>query len=262
MISATRIIKKWYIILAKFGTGGVSVAKDNFIFKRVEKKYILTDELKNELLSRISPMLIPDSYGRSTISSLYLDTPDFRIIRASIEAKLGGHAYKEKLRLRTYGTPNDETKVFLEIKKKYKGVVYKRRISLTHHAAMEYILGGAKPPDSQIMREIDYAVNFYGGVRPAAVVSYERQAFFVRDLPALRITFDSGVRYRADALDLREGSGGEILLPDGLNLMEIKTDGAMPLWLSHALDELKIYPASYSKYGNAYTDIINTKEEK
>ena len=237
------------------------MAKDNLIFKRVEKKYLLTDELKDALLSRISPMLIPDSYGRSTISSLYLDTPDFRIIRASIEAKLGGHAYKEKLRLRTYGTPKDDTKVFLEIKKKYKGVVYKRRISLTHAAAMEYILGGIKPPDSQIMREIDYAMHFYGDVRPAAVVSYERDAFFVRDLPALRITFDSGVRYRSTDLDLRAGSGGKILLSEGLNLMEIKTDGAMPLWLSHALDELNIYPASYSKYGNAYTDLMKIKEE-
>lgn len=237
------------------------MAKDNFIFKRVEKKYLLTDELKDALLSRISPMLIPDSYGRSTISSLYLDTPDFRIIRASIEAKLGGHAYKEKLRLRTYGTPQDETKVFLEIKKKYKGVVYKRRISLKHAAAMEYILGGEKPPDSQIMREIDYAMHFYGEVRPAAVVSYERDAFFVRDLPALRITFDNGVRYRNTDLDLRKGSGGKMLLPESMNLMEIKTDGAMPLWLSRALDELNIYPASYSKYGNAYIDLMKIKEE-
>jgi hypothetical protein len=44
--------------------------------------------------------------------------------------------------------------------------------------------------------------------------------------------------------------------------MEIKTDGAMPLWLSHALDELKIYPTSFSKYGRAYIDIINEKRKK
>ena len=242
--------------------GGSKVAKDNFIFKRIEKKYLLTDELKNELLAKISSMLIPDPYGRSTVSSLYLDTTDFRIVRASIEAKNSGHAYKEKLRIRTYGTPIDETKVFLEIKKKYKGVVYKRRISLSHADAMEYILGGAKPPDSQIMREIDYAMRFYGSPKPSALVSYERDAFFVRDLPALRITFDSGVRYRADDLDLSLGSGGKHLLPDGVFIMEIKTDGAMPLWLSHALDELKIYPASFSKYGKAYLNIINSSEVK
>ena len=99
------------------------MAKDNFIFKRVEKKYLLTDAERKALLEKISPMLVPDKYGHSTISSLYLDTPDFRIIRASIEAKECGHAYKEKLRLRTYGTPSEDSKTFLEIKKKYKGVV-------------------------------------------------------------------------------------------------------------------------------------------
>ena len=105
------------------------MARDNFIFKRVEKKYLLTEDKREALLGMISPMLIPDQYGHSTISSLYLDTPDFRIARASIEAKLWGHAYKEKLRLRTYGVPTDESKTFLEIKKKYDGVVYKRRTS-------------------------------------------------------------------------------------------------------------------------------------
>jgi SPX domain protein involved in polyphosphate accumulation len=231
------------------------VAKDNFIFKRVEKKYLLTDADRKALLEKISPMLVPDKYGHSTISSLYLDTPDFRIIRASIEAKEWGHAYKEKLRLRTYGTPSEDSKTFLEIKKKYKGVVYKRRISLSHAEAMDYINGGKKPPDSQIMREIDYAMRFYGHPKPSVIVSYERDAFFVRDLPALRITFDSGVRYRNTDLDLANGSYGKKLIDDSFCLMEIKTDGAMPLWLSHALDECKIFPTSYSKYGTAYADM-------
>ena len=238
------------------------MAKDNFIFKRVEKKYLLTDAERTALLERISPMLVPDKYGRSTISSLYLDTPDFRIIRDSIEAKLWGHAYKEKLRIRTYGTPTADSKAFLEIKKKYKGVVYKRRVSMKLAEAMDYINGGAKPPDSQIMREIDRAMCFYSHPKPAVIVSYERDAFFVRDLPALRITFDSGVRYRDTDLELSHGSQGKKLLDESFSLMEIKTDGAMPLWLSHALDELKIYPASFSKYGRAYIDIINEKRNK
>ena len=234
------------------------MAKDGFIFKRVEKKYLLDSSKREALLEAISPMLIPDSYGRSTISSFYLDTPDYRIIRASIAAKEEGHAYKEKLRLRAYGTPDDGSQVFLEIKKKYKGVVYKRRISLTLAEAMDYINGGASPPDSQIMREIDYAMNFYCHPKPAALVSYERDAFFVRDLPAIRITFDSNVRYRSDDLDLSHGSRGKILIPDGVSIMEIKTDVAMPLWLSHVLDRQKIYPSSFSKYGNAYLDIIKS----
>jgi SPX domain protein involved in polyphosphate accumulation len=238
------------------------VSKDNFIFKRVEKKYLLSDGEREALLEKISPMLVPDQYGHSTISSLYLDTPDFRIIRASIEAKLWGHAYKEKLRLRTYGLPTEQSKAFLEIKKKYKGVVYKRRISLRLSDAVEYINGGEKPPDSQIMREIDYAMRFYGQPKPSVMVSYERDAFFVRDLPALRITFDSNVRFRDTDLDLTHGSYGKKILADGYSLMEIKTDGAMPLWLSRVLDGLGIYPTSFSKYGKAYLDIMNEMRKK
>ena len=128
--------------------------------------------------------------------------------------------------------------------------------------AMDYINGGAKPPDSQIMREIDHAMRFYSHPKPAVMISYERDAFFVRDLPALRITFDSAVRYRDTDLDLTHGSYGKTLLDDPFSLMEIKTDGAMPLWLSHALDELKIYPTSYSKYGKAYLDIMNETRNK
>ncbi len=234
---------------------GGNVAKDSFIFQRVEKKYILNSQLRDKLLNEISSMLSPDPYGRSTISSLYLDTPDFRIIRASIEAKNEGHEYKEKLRLRTYGIPTEASRVFLEIKKKYKGVVYKRRISLSLAEAMNYILGGEKPPDSQIFREIDYAMRFYGNPQPAAVVSYERDAYFVTDDPALRLTFDENVRYRDFDLDLKMGNDGKVILDPDLCLLEVKTNGAMPLWLSHALDKFAIYPASFSKYGRAYFDI-------
>lgn len=230
--------------------------KECMIFKRVEKKYLLTSEQRNDLTEKISPMLLPDPYGRSTISSIYLDTPDFRIVRGSIEAKEEDFAYKEKLRLRTYGTPNEDSRVFLEIKKKYDGVVYKRRVSMRYAEAMDYILRGKRPPDSQIMREIDWTMHFYGSPKPAAVISYERDAFFVRDLPALRITFDSNVRYRDTDLDLSLGDSGKLIVPKTASLMEIKTDGSMPLWLSHALDELNIYPASFSKYGTAYREII------
>ena len=227
------------------------------VFKRYEIKYLITKEQKEKLLEAMADHVTLDKYGKTTIRNVYLDTNNYRLIRRSIERP----DYKEKIRIRSYSQAANDSTVFVELKKKYDKVVYKRRISLTHADAMEYILGGAKPPDSQIMREIDYAVNFYQGIRPAAVVSYERDAFFVRDLPALRITFDSGVRYRADDLDLRHGNGGKILLPEGYSLMEVKTDGAMPLWLSYTLDEYDIFPMSFSKYGKAYADMI-TKENR
>ena len=224
---------------------------DICIFRRIEKKYLLTEEQRLTLLDRIGENLQPDEYGRSTVCSLYLDTPDFRLIRSSIDAT----TYKEKIRLRSYGTPGADSRVFLELKKKYKGVVYKRRAALTERQAEAYLRSGIKPFDSQIFRELDYAMQFYGNPKASVVLCYEREAFAVPSAPNLRLTFDTRVRYRDKALNLTAGTAGKEILPSGTAVLEIKTDGAMPLWLSRALDDCAIRPASFSKYGTAYRDM-------
>ena len=221
---------------------------DIMIFRRVEKKYRLTPGQKDALLALIGPRLTPDAHGRNTICSLYLDTPDHRIIRSSIIAR----TYKEKLRLRSYGTPGMEDHVFLEIKKKYKGVVYKRREGMTLRQAMAYIGHGEKPCDSQIMRELDYAMHFYRQPQPAMLIAYEREAYFDATNPDLRITFDTGVRAREHHCRLELGHEGDYLLPEDAILMEIKTGGAMPVWLAQALSVCAILPTHFSKYGTAY----------
>ncbi|MBQ2062719.1 MAG: polyphosphate polymerase domain-containing protein [Oscillospiraceae bacterium] len=225
--------------------------QDVCIFRRIEKKYLITQQQRAALLEQIASRLKPDEHGKSTVCSLYLDTPDWLLIRNSIEAT----TYKEKLRLRSYGTPGPDGRVFLELKKKYHGVVYKRRVALTQRQAEAYLRSGIKPFDSQIFRELDYAMRFYRNPRPAVALCYEREAFTVPETPNLRLTFDTHARYRADELDLRAGTAGKELLPPDEVILEIKTDGAMPMWLSRALDECAIRPASYSKYGEAYRDL-------
>lgn len=222
--------------------------KDIMIFRRVEKKYRLNPAQKDALLAVIGGHLTPDQHGRNTICSLYLDTPDHLLIRNSIIAR----TYKEKLRLRSYGTPDMDDHVFLEIKKKFKGVVYKRREVMTLREAMDYIERGIKPCDTQIMRELDYAMHFYRQPKPAMLIAYEREAYFDADNPNLRITFDTNVRARETDCRLELGSYGDYLLPEDAILMEIKTDGAMPVWLAQALSQCGILPARFSKYGTAY----------
>ena len=219
------------------------------VFKRIEKKYLLTEDRYEALFQRIGAQLKPDEFGRSTVLSLYLDTPDHRIIRNSIEAV----DYKEKLRLRSYGTAGPESKVFLELKKKFKGVVYKRRAVMTLLEAERYLEEGAKPFDSQIIDEIYWAMKLYGRPKPAMMIACEREAWFDGEHPDLRLTFDRGIRYRERELHLSSGGMGTALLPENTVLLEIKTGGAMPLWLAHALDAEKILPGSFSKYGAAYT---------
>lgn len=228
---------------------------DVCVFKRTEKKYRLTYEKKTRLLEVISSHFAPDPHGKSTIISLYLDTPDRLLIRNSIDETV----YKEKLRLRGYSTPSQDTNVFLEIKKKYKGVVYKRRVSMTYKDALCYINLGIKPTESQIMSEIDYAMNYYRHPKPSTLIAYEREAYFAQDCPNLRITFDTNIRYRNSDLLMEHGAAGDIIIPENTLLMEIKTDGAMPIWLSHALDSLGIFPTKFSKYGTAYYDSVFPK---
>ena len=226
------------------------------IFKRIEKKYLLTEAQYERLFQRIGRHLKPDKFGRSTVMSLYLDTPDHRIIRNSIEAV----DYKEKLRLRSYGTAAADSTVFLELKKKFGGVVYKRRAAMTLVEAERYLRLGIRPFDSQIMREIDWAMKLYGRPKPAMMIACEREAWFDEEHPDLRLTFDQNIRYRESGLQLSRSSAGIALLPKETVLLEIKTAGAMPLWLADALDAEGILPGSFSKYGTAYTRTLEEKK--
>ena len=225
-------------------------------FKRIEKKYLLSESRYDGLMERIDSHLRPDEYGRSTVLSLYLDTPDHRIIRNSLEAE----EYKEKLRLRSYGTARADSRVFLELKKKFRGVVYKRRVSMTLEEAERYLRLGIKPFESQIMSEIDWAMRLYGRPQGAMLIACEREAWFDEEHPDLRLTFDRGIRCRETELQLSRGSAGEALLPQDTVLLEIKTAGAMPLWLADALDAEGILPGRFSKYGAAYTRALERRQ--
>lgn len=226
-------------------------------FRRIEKKYLLTARQKETLLARIGSRLTPDIHGESTIFSLYLDTPDHLLIRNSIDADV----YKEKLRLRSYGVPQEDTPVFLELKKKFDGVVYKRREVMPLGSARDYLRGGRKPTNSQIMEELDYAMRLYHRPKPAMLIMCERTAFYAEAHPDLRLTFDAAIRYREDKLAMEAGSQGKQILPDGMFLLEVKTGGAMPLWLADALDACRLYPVSYSKYGAAYLDTLRSARQ-
>lgn len=221
---------------------------DKYIFKRKEKKYVLSPDAVAQFLNLAADYITEDQYPKETVQSIYLDTPQNLLIRNSIDAK----GYKEKIRLRCYGEVNSDSKVFLELKKKLKGVVYKRRISLPLREAEEYIYNHVVPDSSQIMREIDAFMQFYNYPKPKIAISCERLSFIAKDDKNLRITIDKNIRYRLNDLSLTHGSGGEPLLDNGKCVMEIKVLSAMPLWLVKILDECKIYPQSFSKYGKSH----------
>lgn len=226
------------------------------VFERIETKFLLDDMQYTELMKRLENMAAIDSYGKTSILNIYFDTPDYKLIERSLEKPV----YKEKLRLRTYGIANDETNAFIEIKKKYKGVVYKRRISMPYAKAVDYLVNGKKiEKRSQISDEIDYFLQFYKGIRPAMAISYDRIAMAGIHDPELRITFDTNIRWRTDKLSLTEGNVGKDILLPGQHLMELKIAGAMSVEMARILDELNIRQTSFSKYGRGYQDLMSEK---
>lgn len=231
---------------------------NGYTFERRELKYRITDAQRAALEAAFGARMVPDEHGESTICNIYYDTADYRLIRASLEKP----AYKEKLRLRSYGVTEPGGEVFLELKKKYKGIVYKRRITLPEDAAGEFIAGRAPLGEhGQIGREIEYFTAFYAPLLPAVHLSYERSAWFSREDHDLRITFDKNIRFRQEDVSLTLPAGGRRILPEGESLMEIKAAAALPLWLVSELDTLGIYQSTFSKYGEAYKAILAGAEK-
>ena len=218
---------------------------------RTEYKYILTKAQTDYFENAIAGHVQADAFGLTSIRSLYYDTPNYRLIRTSLEKP----AFKEKIRLRSYGLPTPFSPVFLELKRKAQGIVYKRRIETTIEEAKSFFETGRAFADTQIAREIAYFRDFYGNLRPSCLIVYERTAYTAPE-HALRVTIDRAPRYNFDEPSLTNPSGGIPLLAMGECILEIKTLDAIPLWLSHVLDEGKIRKTSFSKYGEAFTQTI------
>lgn len=236
--------------------GGILTMNYQNVFKRYELKYIITKEQQKLLLEVMNEYMEPDKFGKSTICNIYFDTPSKILIRRSNEKPI----YKEKLRIRSYGIASSDTTVFVELKKKYNKVVYKRRISMGESDAMNYIGEGIKPRvESQITKEINYFCELYSDLEASLFMSYERKAFFSKNDSNFRMTFDENILCRDYDLNLKAGIYGYSLLADDMVLLEVKTSMGIPLWLTKFLSENKLYKTSFSKYGNAYKSLILPK---
>ena len=222
------------------------------VFKRHELKYLMDEEQAGAVREALEEHMVPDRYWRSTVRNVYYDTPDFLLARRSIERPM----YKEKLRLRSYGGVSDEDDVFVELKKKFDSVVYKRRLTMRLLDAEGWLNGDAEGPGSQIGEEIGFMKVRYPGIRPAMFLSYEREAHRSEGGGDLRITIDRDILARTEDVRLSSGIGGRPVLPEGYTLMEVKTMYGYPGWLTSLLCSERLYKSSFTKYGNAYKEMV------
>jgi len=228
------------------------------VFKRHELKYLITYEQFLEIKEIMSDYMTPDKYHKSTIRNIYYDNPSFLLIRRSIEKPM----YKEKLRIRAYETIENDGEVFVELKKKYNKEVFKRREILPYSVAINFLDNLILPNELQITKEIEYFLKFYKDLKPSILLSYDREAYISKTDKNLRITFDENILWRDEEMDLRLAPYGSKILPEGKVLMEIKTVMGYPKWLMDFLSANKIYKTSFSKYANAYKQMIERKKEE
>lgn len=224
-------------------------------FKRKELKYLINLEQYQQLMKFLKPHIIEDQYPYSLISNIYYDTPNYYLIRKSLEKPI----YKEKFRIRGYGNLTHNDLVFVELKKKYKGIVYKRREKINLYLVDKLLNGDLNT--NQIRKEIAYFIKFYSQLQPKILLSYERMAYVFKNNKNIRITFDKNILWRTENISLLSGVYGNKLLPDNMFLLEIKIAGAFPNDLAKFLSQHKIFKTSYSKYGEAYKQIIRKSEE-
>ena len=216
--------------------------------KRYELKYLLNAEQTAYLRARLEGHMQVDQFGLTSIASLYYDTPDYRLIRASLEKP----EFKEKIRLRSYGLATDESPVYLELKRKAYGIVYTRRVQSTIPLVEKFFAEDSEDiAGGQINKELKTFRDYYRPLVPACLIIYDRTAYFEPG-GDLRLTIDSKPRYRTEALDLETSMDGTSLLGEGWTILEIKVQDAMPLWLAEILSNGRIYKGSFSKYGEAY----------
>lgn len=228
-------------------------------FKRYELKYLMNRQQKENMLRSMEEHMKLDRYGRTTIRNIYFDTDTYQLIRRSLEKP----AYKEKLRVRSYDPASGDTPVFVELKKKYQNIVYKRRLVCPEAEVMKHFCSGMPlPDDSQIGNEIRYFWKYYKTLHPVVFLSYEREAYYALDGSDFRVTFDENILYRENDLSLGSAIYGTSILDEGQTLMEIKTPGGIPLWMSETLTRNHLYKISFSKYGTAYQQIQNAEREK
>ncbi|THF75265.1 polyphosphate polymerase domain-containing protein [Cohnella fermenti] len=235
------------------------------VFNRHENKYLMSHAQYEAFYQALLQYMEKDEYNKNefySISNLYFDTEHDTMIRTSLMKP----KYKEKLRLRAYGVPNEDSKVYLEIKKKVNGLVNKRRTALKLNEAYDFVRTKATPElknymNKQVLGEIDYILRMYEDLRPKLYLSYDRKALFDKASRDLRITFDTNIRCRRYDLKLEQGDYGEQLLEPGQWLMEVKAEKTVPLWLSKLLSEHGLYRTSFSKYGNEYKKMIRTQNQ-
>lgn len=234
------------------------------VFTRHELKFLIDRHTYGKIYKALMPYLVVDQHankqGYYTVSNIYYDTKDDLFHYE----KMKGQDFRQKLRLRTYGHSDLDSESYLEIKKKHKGLVNKRRTALRLRDAYRFLevdeidnndlIDNTNASNIQILKEVAFLKKFYT-LEPKVALCYERQAFQGKEDNELRITFDDNLRKRHHNLRLELGSEGASYVSRDIFVLEIKVNDTIPLWLARILSQFSCSVQSFSKYSTSHNAI-------
>lgn len=226
---------------------------------RIEYKYLLSNALiskvRRDMLAHVEADLPPGDGTSSeyTVRSVYFDTPRFDCY----QEKADGLKMRNKFRIRGYGRGGSKSVVFLEIKRKCDAFIEKHRAPLSHDdleaffASRDidrYIPGASGQVKEDALRFLYHYCRH--GLRPAALVVYDREAFKGRFDSSLRITFDKNVRGTAfpSLSELFDDHRLKVAMP-GWCVFEVKFFRyALPQWVRSIIQRYELPRFALSKY--------------
>jgi SPX domain protein involved in polyphosphate accumulation len=224
---------------------------------RFELKYLTRFDTYQRIIRQLDPYAERDGYagelGRYSIISLYYDSPEL----ACYWDKINGVPYRNKLRIRQYGSMAGSDDAYIEVKQKLLASIRKIRTRMKLTQAYDLLAAAHqraetsevidRSPEDEVLNHVMYLRSLYN-LEPKAIISYEREPYVGRYDHHLRMTFDLNLRSRAEDLRLESGPWGKYIMSPDIVLVEMKVDGRIPEWFISLVAEHNLEPCRFSKY--------------
>jgi len=217
------------------------MAKPNLHFQRFEFKYYLPKNKADKIIPALLPHMNWDPYILARqedyyqVNSLYFDSPDW----GCFWDKESGLRDRKKLRYRFY---NQDSPVFLELKRKQDALVIKDRIDLD------------KQDNRQLLNEINW-FKTRNNMRPKLFVRYKRKALIGKLDPRFRITFDYDIETQLTNSLKPNSKKWTKVYKDGV-VLELKYNNVLPSWFHKIIQKFNLDRIAYSKYCNSLRQVV------
>jgi hypothetical protein len=223
------------------------------VVPRIEYKYFVAAWSETPLLNDLRIFCTDDPYcaGRPDgyrVASIYCENP---ALQCYFE-KVAGLENRFKLRFRFYPDNGQTDPLRLEIKYKLGERIRKGCVDIPRAGLAGLLSGDFSALDWHGNATLNHCYRLIkvDGFRPALRIDYRRRAYYARSDSQVRITLDNDVRAARFEGDLQQTATWNVA-PPGLAILETKSPGYLPFWLTRILQKYNLARSAISKYAAA-----------